>query len=45
MKLIIANLKMNLTFDEILNYKKTINTKYDNLIMEIGKSFREQIKG
>ena len=33
MKLIIANLKMNLTFDEILNYKKTINTKYDNLII------------
>lgn len=33
MKLIIANLKMNLTLDKILDYKKIINEKQDNLII------------
>lgn len=33
MKLIIANLKMNLTLEDILKYKETIKDKYNNLII------------
>lgn len=33
MKLIIANLKMNLTLEEMLKYKETIKERHDNLII------------